>query len=254
MRRDQLARRLAQGRPHDVAQPVAANHVVALERLRPREEQRLLDVAANAMQLVAQGLEPDGVVRQGPRVCREVVQHQVGCRQRRLGLVDPRLNVLAILAHLPAVLGDLVVRRTGYLVQHVGREALLGQDGLLGHLRHQARVVRLARQVRQPRPPGAATGIRDEKRRHEGKRNHAAHQKRHVARGAGRQQDQRHKRQRHNHGDHCHRARPQPGAKPCHPSAARTSAARIPTRAHRTEYPWPRCVTSQSTTPIFSRA
>ena len=92
------------------------------------------------------------------------------------------------------------------------------------------------------------------KRRDEGKRNHAAHQKRHVARGAGRQQDQRHERQRHNHGDHCHRARPQPGAKPCHPSAARTSAARIPTRAHRTEYPWPRCVTSQSTTPIFSRA
>ena len=82
----------------------AANQVVALHDFRARVVQRLVDIALHASKFACQVVH----ARQVVFAAVQVFQNQVSRRQGQLGLVDPALDIVAIVIGLTPAFGNLV--------------------------------------------------------------------------------------------------------------------------------------------------
>ena len=104
VRRDELTRVGFYRTRHQGLEIPAANQVVALHDFRARVVQRLVDIALHASQLTAQVIH----ARQVVFAAVQVFQNQVSRRQGQLGLVDPALDIVAIVIGLTPAFGSLV--------------------------------------------------------------------------------------------------------------------------------------------------
>ena len=129
---------------HELLQAIGADQVVAVERLGPGEEQRLLDEALDAVELLAERL---GLLEQhlarlvGGQALHEVLEHEVRGGQGRLCLVDPGLDVFAIILSLTAILRDVVVGGLRHGTQGLVGKPALRVVGLVHHLEDPQRML-----------------------------------------------------------------------------------------------------------------
>ena len=132
MRRDELARIGFNRARHQGLEAPTTNQVVALHDFRTRIVERLVDIALHASQLATQVIH----TRQIVFAAVQVFQNQMGCRQGQLGLVDPALDIVAIVIGLTPAFGNLVAGRFAHLAQNLVLELALGIGRALHHLLH----------------------------------------------------------------------------------------------------------------------
>ena len=132
MRRNELARVGFNRTRHQGLEIPAANQVVALHDFRARIVQRLVDIALHASQLAAQIIH----TRQVVFAAVQVFKNQMGCRQRQFCLVDPALDIVAIVIGLAPAFGNFVASGFAHPAQDLVLELALGIGRALHHLLH----------------------------------------------------------------------------------------------------------------------
>ena len=164
----------------------AANQVVALHDFRARVVQRLVDIAFHASQLATQVIDTCWVIC----AAVEVFQNQVSRRQGQLGLVDPALDIVAIVFGLTPALGNLVAGGFAHPAQDLVLELALGIGWALHHLLHPCGTLELLCRTLQLAQKTAATRILDHDAQHAKDKGHTDRHDHDRCRSAG---DRQHK-------------------------------------------------------------
>ena len=132
MRRDELAGVGFDCARHQSLEVPTSNQVIALHDFRARIVERLVDIALHAGKFACQVI----YARQVVFAAVQVFQNQMGCRQGQLGLVDPALDIVAVVIGLAPAFRHLIACRLAHPAQDLVLELALGIGRALHHLLH----------------------------------------------------------------------------------------------------------------------
>ena len=169
MRRDELTRIGLNRARHQGLEIPAANQVVALHDFRARVVQRLIDIALHASQLATQVIH----ARQVVFAAVQVFQNQMGRRQGQLGLVDPALDIVAVVIGLTPAFGNLVAGGFAHPAQDLVLELALGIGRALHHLLHPCGTLELLCRALQLTQKTATASVLDHDAEHTKDKGHA---------------------------------------------------------------------------------
>ena len=169
MRRDKLARVGLDRARHQGFKAPTADEIVALHNLRARVVERLIDVALHAGQFAAKIIH----ARQVICAAIQVFKNEVGCRQGQLGLVDPALNIIAIVLGLASAFRDLIAGRLAHATQGLVLELALSVGGALYHLLHPGRAFELLGRAIELVQKAATARVLDHNAEHAKDKGHA---------------------------------------------------------------------------------
>ena len=169
MRRDELAGVGFNRTRHQGLKVPATNQVIALHNLRARIVERLVDIALHAGKLATEVI----YARQIIFAAVQVFQNQMGCRQGQLGLVDPALDIVAIVFGLTPALGNLVAGGFAHPAQDLVLELALGIGWALHHLLHPCGTLELLCRALQLTQKTATASVLDHDAEHTEDKGHA---------------------------------------------------------------------------------
>ena len=184
MRRNELARVGLNRTRHQGLKIPAANQVIALHDFRARIVQRLVDIALHAIQLATQVIH----ARQVVFAAVQVFQNQMGCRQGQLGLVDPALDIVAIVIGLTPAFGNLIASGFAHPAQNLVLELALGIGWALHHLLHPRGALQLLGRTLQLVQKAATARIFDHDTQYAKDKGHANRHDHDGCGGAGHRQ------------------------------------------------------------------
>ena len=186
MRRDELARIGLDCARHQSLEVPTSNQIIALHNLRARIVERLVDIALHAGKLATEVI----YARQIIFAAVQVFQNQMGCRQGQLGLVDPALDIVAIVIGLAPAFGNLVTSGFAHPAQDLVLELALGMGRTLHHLLHPCGTLELLCRTLQLAQKTTTARVLDHDAQHAKDKGHAD---RHDHDGNGCAGDRQHK-------------------------------------------------------------
>ena len=186
MCRDELTRVGLNGTRHQGLEAPTTNQVVALHDFRARIVQCLVDIALHAGKLACQVIH----TRQIVFAAVQVFQDQMGRRQGQFGLVDPALDIVAVVIGLTAAFCHLVTGGLAHATQDLVLEFALGIRRALDHLLHPCGAFQLLGRAFQLTQKTTTARVLDHDAEHAKDKGHAD---RHDHDGNGSTGDRQHK-------------------------------------------------------------